>query len=74
MIWFLIGYILCAFLSYGMLFAYVQGNFPMIAEQQYSEDMGTSILFGLFSGMLGPIGVIISFLMTGFAKHGFKVK
>ena len=46
----------------------------MIAEQQYSEDMGTSILFGLVYGMLGPIGILISFLITGFAKHGFKVK
>ena len=45
MIWFLIGYILCAFLSYGMLFAYVQGNFPRIAEQQYSEDIGNMYSF-----------------------------
>ena len=74
MIWFVVGYILCSFLSYGMLFAYIQRNFPSIAEQQYADDMGASILFGLVSGMLGPIGILISFLMTGFAKHGFKVK
>lgn len=74
MIWFVVGYILCAFLSYGMLFAHAQGEFPSIAKQQYENDMGASILFGLVSGMLGPIGILISFLLTGFAKHGFKVK
>lgn len=74
MIFLLIGYLVCSFLCYGMLFASAQGMFPQIAEDQYREDLGWSLLMGLTAGMLGPVGVLVVLLITGFAKHGFKVK
>lgn len=74
MIFVLIGYLICSFLCYGMLFAAAQGMFPQIAKVRYREDLGLSLAMGLTIGMLGPIGVLLALLMTGFAKHGFKVK
>lgn len=74
MIFLLIGYLICSFLCYGMLFATAQGMFPRIAREKYQEDLGLSLLMGLTVGMLGPVGVLAVLLITGFAKHGFKVK
>lgn len=74
MIFLLIGYLVCAFLCYGTLFAAAQGMFPQIAKDQYRDDLGLSLLMGFTAGMLGPVGVLVVLLITGFAKHGFKVK
>ena len=74
MIFVLIGYLICSFLCYGMLFASAQRMFPQIAKDSYREDLGLSLLMGLTVGMLGPTGVLLVLLLTGFAKHGFKVK
>ena len=74
MIFLLIGYLICSFLCYGMSFAAAQGMFPQIAKAQYRDDLGFSLLVGLTAGMLGPVGVLVVLLTTGFAKHGFKVK
>jgi hypothetical protein len=72
--WIVIGYLICAFLCYGMLFSDMQNRFLSIAKQSYREDMGSCIFFGLVFALAGPIGVAIAYLITGFAKYGFKVK
>lgn len=74
MIFLLIGYLVCSFLCYGMLLPLVQGMFPQIARERYQKDLGFSLSMGLAVGMLGPVGVLAVLLITGFAKHGFKVK
>lgn len=70
----MIGYLICAFLCYGMLFSYTHSRFPSLAEEYYRENIGESLLFGLFFALSGPIGVTVTFIATGFAKYGFKVK
>lgn len=74
MILLVIGYLICAFISYGMFFANVQGEFPSGSEFAYKDHMATSVFFGLMVGFLGPLGILMAFLMTGFAHYGFKVK
>ena len=74
MIWLVIGYFVCVFICYGMLFSYTQKRFPAIAKECHRDDLCNSLLFGLIFGLFGPIGVAIVFLVTGFAQHGFKVK
>ena len=74
MIWLVIGYLVCAFICYGMLFSYAQKRFPSIAKEWHRRDLCNSLLCGLMFGSFGPIGVAIVFLITGFAQHGFKVK
>ena len=71
MIWIIIGgivWIICGVLAYAINFAFCQGNWPSIAEELYRQDMGLSVLAGLF----GPIGLAITFLMSGFAEYGLK--
>lgn len=68
------GYLICSFLCYGMLFADSQHDNTSPPKYKYRDDLASSLLLGLTAGLLGPIGVLIVLLLTGFAKHGFKVK
>jgi len=52
------------------MFAYVQKEFPRFEKEEYKEDQSTSILVSL----LGPLSLLVVFLVTGFAKHGLKFK
>lgn len=73
MLIYIIFAITCGFLSYGMLFAYNQNEWPTIAKIMYREDMGFSMIFGILAVLL-PFALVIAFLMSGFAKHGLKFK
>ena len=74
MVWLVIGYLVCAFICYVMLFAYVEGDFPSCSRLHYKEHMTTSLLFSMALGVFGPLGIVMAFLMTAFAHYGFKVK
>lgn len=74
MIFLLIGYLVCAFLCHGMTFAYSQKEYPLRAKERYRQDLGISLLFGFTAGMMGPLGILLTLLLTGLAEHGFKVK
>ena len=63
-------WIICGILTYGITFGYFQGGWPEISEKGYRQDMSFSVFFGL----LGPIGLIISFFISGFAEYGLKFK
>lgn len=62
---FIFTHILCGIVSYGITFAYFEKDYP-----NYRENMGFSIVIGMF----GFIGLIVSFLLSGFAKNGLKFK
>ena len=64
------GYIVCSVLAYGLTFADVQAAWPRIAVEKYREDMG----FAMMIGLTGPIGLVISFLMSGLGQHGLKFR
>lgn len=74
MVWIVIGYLICSFICYTMTFAHFQGVSGKYAEQFYRDDFSVSVLLGLLMGMLGPVGIILAFLLSSCAKHVFKVK
>lgn len=65
--------ITCGILTYGMNFAYVQRQWPIIAKSNYREDIGICMIFGILVAII-PFLFIVSFGLTGFAKHGLKFK
>lgn len=64
------GWLICSVLSYGILFAHAQREFPFIAERDYRKDMAFSMALGLF----GPFILVASIFLTGFAQHGLKFR
>ena len=63
-------WVICGILAYGISFAHWQREYPTLAESSYREDMGFSILWI----PLGPLGLIITYFLSGFAEHGLKFK
>jgi hypothetical protein len=63
----------CGFYSYSTTFAYFQRKYPLLSKKDYQEDRGFSILYGILSAIF-IFPVLIDFLMSGFNKHGFKIK
>ena len=70
---FVIIWLFCGFLAYGMVFADLQGQFPndeyFTRECRHSDQMMAK-LFGFF----GPIGLISAVIITDWMKHGLKWK
>lgn len=68
-IWyFVIGYILSFTLSYGMFFPYDNEKWDYKTKRQSAAE--AAILSFIFS-FLGPLGIVMSFLLTDFCRHGF---
>lgn len=65
---YIVGWIVCGVLTYGITFAYFQKKYPIIARESYREDMGIAVFYGL----LGPIGLFVILVSSGFAKYGLK--
>ena len=74
MIWLVIGYLICSFICYGLLFASIEGEFPSSSDFAYKDHLAHSIFFGMLLGVFGPMGLLMAFLLSGFAHYGFKVK
>ena len=62
------------FLSYGLHFAYFQGEYPTLARECYREDVGYCLIIGFLSGISSIFGLMIVLCTTEFAKYGFKLK
>ncbi len=62
-------WIACGVLAYGLTLAFFQRKFPLIAADDYWDD----VLFAVFIGTLGPIGLFTA-LVSGGTKHGVKWK
>jgi len=70
MVLFILGWLLCGILNYGLMFAYWQREFPSLAEDAYEEDR----MHSLVSSLAGPCALIACLYHTEFGKHGFKFK
>lgn len=57
----------CAMISTSILLGHFQGRFKEIAKECYREDLSLAWLFGL---AFGPVGLFISFFMSGFCQYG----
>jgi len=61
MIYFIIfAWLICGVLFWGMWFAYFQGKFPEIADEDYRENLGLAVFFGL---IFGPLGLFVWFFL-----------
>ena len=73
MIEFILFWVACGVLSHGMMLAYFQREWSMLAEESYKGDFISSLIPALF----GPGGLAASvvFLITMGCnfKHGFKL-
>mgnify|MGYP007065736812 CR=1 FL=1 len=57
----------CSALSYGLLFAFFQGEFKLIAKEEYWKD----VRFCLLSSLGGPLTLIVTLIVSR-ARHGIK--
>ena len=57
-----------------ILMEYERGWGSKVDEDLYDENRSSSILFGIILGTLGHVGIFVTYLVTTFAKHGFKFK
>lgn len=67
LIWFI-----CGFCGYALSFGYWQNKpeWKNISKNCYQSDY----IFSIIIGCLGPFGLIVAFICSGFGKHGFKLK
>jgi hypothetical protein len=64
------GWLACAVVTAGAFVAYFQRAYPEQARKYYRTDFGAGILLGL---MAGPLGVLLSCLLSGFCEHGWTL-
>ena len=64
------GWLLCSVIAYAGSFAYWQGEYPFQEDERKSGNMRFSIMWSLAGG---PISLVVSFLGTGFYKHGLRL-
>ena len=72
MMYYIIGYVVIAVLSYGMVFAMWQRSFHPIAGEMYKMDMVHSILVGIFWPFLLPISIASFYTKDGKVFYGLK--
>lgn len=63
-----VTWISCSILSYGLVFAYFQREWPTLAKKDYTDDKLKCLMLSLF----GPFSLIASLIMTRFGRHGIK--
>lgn len=70
MVWILVcSWIICSVVSFGMGFAYFQRAYPIIAKENYSED----ILFAIILSIFGPISLLSNIVWIKlFSIHGYQ--
>ena len=61
-------WIVCGIIAYAGSFAYWQGEYKSLSEENYREDIGASLFFGAMG--IGGLAVIVA--GSRFFKHGFK--
>lgn len=64
---FLLFWIVCGVVTYGLTFGYYQREFSALAKEDYWRDLIFSTVFSLF----GPISLFVVFISFRY-KHGFK--
>lgn len=65
----LLIYIVGGVFSFGITFAYFQGEYACIAEDQYHSDRRFAMFWAFFPGC-----IIVAIFMSRGLKHGLKFK
>lgn len=58
-------------LSAGFTYAYFQGEFPKQAHASRRQDLGAALLMGI---LCGPMALIVAYCLSGFGKHGWRLR
>ena len=66
--YFIVFWLICSVLAYGITLGYFLGKF----KNNSMEDKGIYVLIAILYALLGPVGVFLSYFMSGFAEHGLK--
>lgn len=66
---FILVWIICSILSYGIGFAYLQGKFKATAEEDYIENIISNATFSMIGG---PISLLVNILCSEKFKYGLK--
>jgi len=72
-----IVFIFSVVISYSMLFAAAQNDYQdeESADYFYRRDLGYSLLISIgMSFVVGPLSILFSWFISGFAEHGLKFK
>ena len=68
------GWLVCGVLAYGVTL----GDYLWQTEKGGSsldpEWKRNDLSFSVFIGLLGPLGLLVSFFLSGFAQHGLRWK
>ena len=67
----IVFWLACAAVTAGMYFAESQCKFPEGAKERRREDMGEAWVFGI---VFGPLGLVLEFFLSGFAKYGWRMR
>ena len=67
---FIVIWIISGILTYGISLAYMQREYPSIAEEMYLED----VVFAMFFSILGPMSLLISFILSNYGKYGLMYR
>ena len=67
-----IVFIVSAFIVTGWFFADLDSGSENKKESRFCLKLG--VLSGIVFGVLGPIGILLSFYLTGCAENGWKIK
>lgn len=67
---FLLGVVwaVCGILAYGLTLGYFQREFVVLGEKTRAGN----VVLALLMFLIGPIGLIVAFLSSGFGHHGFR--
>jgi hypothetical protein len=65
-LWFFLG-----FLSTGFTVSYFQNEYWRINDK---AKYGETLLFAFSIGLVGPVALAVSYLMSGFGKYGWSLK
>lgn len=63
----------CSIICAGLFFAHVRKKYSQAGDSP-REDLGMAVAVGSLYGIIGPLGVVIAFLLTGFAEHGWRLR
>lgn len=67
---FIVVWIICGFLAYGITLACFQRSRTLTAKDYFYTDSSFAVLMALN----GPVGLLVSFFLSGFARHGLMYR
>lgn len=74
---YIIAYLLLALVHWpiftGFHFALLQRKYPRLAEEEWREDLGNSILLSLMLVLLWPVGWVLVACSLEFFKYGWTL-